>query len=357
MRILIVDDDGQSLEDTRNLLTHRGHSVNTASSVRRATLALEQQEFDILFTDIRIGRTSGLTLLQKARAAWPRMLVVMLTGKATMDSAIRALQLGAFDYLRKPTISDQIDRVLELARQQLALTRTGARQFDAGRYASRLAVDGGYEVLLIASPSVKISSPSVIFLPLREMDLSSIRDAIEDFIAPRTRCGVVVASVDRLLAHHREEEVARLLGKLRAMMEAKGPLAIGYDPCKITATGALAVRASIVSADAHLTLECLANPIRRMVLLRLREGTCSFTQAMESAHVVEDSLIAFHLRKLTESGLIGRIPRQGYGLTDRGKGVITILRAIDELDSGKGSGNRIFELKPSIDATLPHRRT
>jgi DNA-binding HxlR family transcriptional regulator len=120
---------------------------------------------------------------------------------------------------------------------------------------------------------------------------------------------------------------------------------VGYDPNRISATGALAVRSSIVSADANTTLESLASPIRRLVLHRLSDGTCSFTQAMKAAHLTDTSKIAFHLRKLEESGLITHVARERYRLTVRGRGAITILSSIDHLDSRKGSGNRVFPSK------------
>jgi predicted transcriptional regulator len=65
-------------------------------------------------------------------------------------------------------------------------------------------------------------------------------------------------------------------------------------------------------------------------------------QAMEAAHLTDTSKIAFHLRKLSESGLIVHLPRERYQLTPRGNGAIAILSSIDQLDSARGSGNRVF---------------
>ncbi|MFZ0698651.1 MAG: winged helix-turn-helix domain-containing protein [Thermoplasmata archaeon] len=185
-------------------------------------------------------------------------------------------------------------------------------------------------------------SDNVDYLPLQPENPFKIPHAVEEFAEPKERAGVVLAAVEQLLALHREEEIAALLERLRAVLEGKGPLAIGYDPAKITATGALAVRASIVSADAHTTLESLSNPIRRLVLRRLAEGSCSFMQALEASHLDDTSKIAFHLRKLTESGLVAHLARERYRLTARGKGAIKILNSIDNLDTGVGSGNLIF---------------
>jgi CheY-like chemotaxis protein/DNA-binding HxlR family transcriptional regulator len=345
MRILVVDDDPDFREELTALLLDANHVATAVPSAAQAVEALEGDEFDVMFTDLRMGRQSGMDLLVRARERWPRLLVVMLTGNATVETAIQALQLGAFDYLRKPIRSDQVQRVLDLVGQQLALTRAGAKPLDPGRYASALAAEGGYEVLLISPPPVHVTTDRVSILHLDPKNPFRIRDAVEDFVSPRDRAAVVLAAVEQLLEQHREEDIATLLGEIRAILVGKGPLAVGYDPNRITATGALAVRSSIVSADANTTLESLASPIRRLVLRRLSEGTCSFTQAMEAAHLTDTSKIAFHLRKLEESGLITHVARERYRLTVRGRGAIKILSEIDHLDSGKGSGNRIFPSK------------
>jgi CheY-like chemotaxis protein len=345
VRVLVVDDDSDFREELASLLQATGQTVTEAATAAEATSALEGGEFDVMFTDLKMGRSSGMDLLADARERWPRLLVVMLTAKATVETAVQALQLGAFDYLRKPVRPDQVSRVIELIGQQLALTRTGAKPLDPVQYANELAREGGYEVLLISPPPVPVPIEKVSHLPLDPENPFRIRDAVEDFATPRERAAVVLAAVEELLARHREEDIAALLEGIRAVLKGKGPLAVGYDPNKITATGALAVRASIVSADAHTTLESLGNPIRRLVLRRLSEGPASFSQAMAAARLDDTSLISFHLRKLTESGLVAHLARERYRLTPRGRGAIRILSSIDELDSAKGSGNRIFPVK------------
>ncbi|MCI4342425.1 MAG: response regulator [Thermoplasmata archaeon] len=347
MRILLVDDDAEFREDLAGLLSAAGHRVSDVPSPALALSALEGEEFDVMFTDLKMGRKSGLELLNDTRKRWPRLQVVMLTTRGTEDTAVDAFRLGAFDYLTKPTQPDQVRRVLELVSQQLALVRAGAKPLDPAKYAKSLAKEGGYEVLLISPPPVPTVAENVSHVVLDPDNPFLIRGAVEDFVTPKERAGVVLAAVEQLLARHREEEIAALLERLRAVLEGKGPLAVGYDPDKISATGALAVRASIVSADAHTTLESLGNPIRRLVLKRLAEGACSFTQAMDAAHIDDTSKIAFHLRKLTESGLVAHLAGERYKLTMRGKGAIKILNSIDDLDSVKGSGNRIFPSAPS----------
>ena len=346
MRVLIVDDDSAFREELAAVLRNSGHTTTGVSSSAQATIALGREEFDVMFIDPEMGRQSGMELLTHVSERWPRLLVVMLTARATVETAVQALQLGAFDYIRKPVRPNQIKRVLELVNVQLELSRTGAKPRDPVEYANTLAAKEGYEVLLLSPDPVAGTASKVRHRPLDPENPSRIRDAVEGFVASRKKAAVVIAGVEDVLARHREEEIAALLEGIRATLKGKGPLAVGYDPNKITATGALAVRASIGSVDAHLTLESLASPIRRLVLHRLAEGPCTFTQAVTATNIKDTSKIAFHLRKLTQSGLVTHATRQRYRLTPRGQGATQILSSIYDLDSRKGSGNLVFPLKP-----------
>ncbi|HEV8050532.1 MAG TPA: response regulator, partial [Thermoplasmata archaeon] len=185
MRILIADDDADFREEIVDLLQAGKHTVTAVPSAAAATAALEAGEYDVLFSDIKMGRQSGMDLLAETRQKWPRVLVVMLTGKATVETAVRALQLGAFDYLRKPVRAEQVNRVLDLVSQQLALTRAGAKPLDPLRYARTLAAEGGYEVLLISPPPVPAIVEKVSYLPLDPDNPFRVRDAVEDFVTPK----------------------------------------------------------------------------------------------------------------------------------------------------------------------------
>jgi DNA-binding transcriptional ArsR family regulator len=263
-----------------------------------------------------------------------------------VETAVQALQLGAFEYIRKPVRPNQIKRVLELVNAQLELGRTRAKPRDPVEYANALAAKEGYEVLLLSPNPVAGTAGKVSHRPLDPENPSRIRDTVEGFVASRRKVAVVIAGVEDVLARHREEEIVALLEGIRATLKGKGPLAVGYDPNKITATGALAVRASIGSVDAHQTLESLSNPIRRLVLRRLAEGPCTFTQTVTATNTKDSSKVAFHLRKLTQSGLVTHATRQRYRLTPRGQGATRILSSIYDLDSRHGSGNLVFPSKP-----------
>jgi DNA-binding response OmpR family regulator len=107
-RILIVDDE-QSIRTTlTNLLDKKYQHVRAVSSGEDALLALETQPYDLMLLDIHLPQKSGLDILEEANKAYPELAIIMLTGHASLDSAIFALQQGAINYLRKPASTEEI---------------------------------------------------------------------------------------------------------------------------------------------------------------------------------------------------------------------------------------------------------
>ena len=111
--ILIVDDEEGIREFIADTLLTDGHETWQAADGMAALAQLNARAFDLMITDIRMpGALDGIDLLHKARAELPDMEVVVLTAYGTVDSAVSAMKLGAFDYLQKPISSPQELRLL-----------------------------------------------------------------------------------------------------------------------------------------------------------------------------------------------------------------------------------------------------
>jgi two-component system, cell cycle response regulator len=108
-RILVVDDDRLIQEMTRDALESERFEVETASSAAAALEHLrEQPPFEIVITDLSMRDMDGLQLMEVVRRLHPRTDVIILTGYASLDSALRAMRLGAADYLRKPVSQQEV---------------------------------------------------------------------------------------------------------------------------------------------------------------------------------------------------------------------------------------------------------
>ena len=101
--ILVVDDESGIREFISDALTDVGHAVIQASDAREAVQRLEDQPFDLVVLDLNMpGDTGGLDVLRRARAEWPEMQAIVLTAHGTIETAVEAMRLGAFDFLQKP---------------------------------------------------------------------------------------------------------------------------------------------------------------------------------------------------------------------------------------------------------------
>jgi DNA-binding NtrC family response regulator len=112
MRVLIVDDEYQLLEAFKKKLTREGMEVFTASNGKEALSLIKQETLDIGLFDIKLPDTDGVQLLEKFREIQPTAEVIMLTGYASVDTAIRSMKLGAYDYLTKPVKLSELHTVI-----------------------------------------------------------------------------------------------------------------------------------------------------------------------------------------------------------------------------------------------------
>jgi DNA-binding NtrC family response regulator len=111
--LLVVDDDSDLTGLISRQLSSAGHEVKTASSVGQARKLLQSGSYDILLTDLEMPDGTGIDLLKTARETDPNLVVILLTGHATVDTAVEAMKLGAFDYLRKPFPAQELLVVIE----------------------------------------------------------------------------------------------------------------------------------------------------------------------------------------------------------------------------------------------------
>ena len=120
-RILVVDDERVIREILAEFLSLEGFSVNTVEDGEKALTELRLHPYDLLITDLKMPRLSGLQLLEKIEAERLGVLTVLMTGFGTVETAIEAMKKGAYDYLLKPFKVEEVIHVVERAlyRQRL----------------------------------------------------------------------------------------------------------------------------------------------------------------------------------------------------------------------------------------------
>ncbi len=119
-RILVVDDDEDIRETLKSMLTKKGYIVDTASDGATAIQKSESTPYNLALLDVVLPDMEGTQLLVKLKPTTPRMRKIMVTGHASLDNAIRAVNMGADGYLIKPVSPPELLRMIEdqLKRQE-----------------------------------------------------------------------------------------------------------------------------------------------------------------------------------------------------------------------------------------------
>jgi two-component system response regulator PilR (NtrC family) len=114
-RILVIDDEDSIREYLSMMLEREGHEVRACESGEKALKAIAQESFDVAITDIQLTGMSGIEVLGRLRESDPTVAVIIVTGHASQESAIEALNLGAFYYLLKPVSNEELKQVVRNA--------------------------------------------------------------------------------------------------------------------------------------------------------------------------------------------------------------------------------------------------
>jgi two-component system response regulator AtoC len=121
--ILVVDDDEGALKALMQVLRKESYRVEGASSGAEALQRLAQEPADLVITDIRMQRMDGMELMRELHARWPKLPVIVMTAFASIDTAIRSIHEGAYDYISKPYEVDDLRLTVRRALEQARLTR------------------------------------------------------------------------------------------------------------------------------------------------------------------------------------------------------------------------------------------
>jgi CheY-like chemotaxis protein len=107
-RILAVDDEAIVLDSFRKILVAAGYAIDTVESGREALGLVQKHKYDFVFTDLKMPEMDGLDVVKGVKHYSPETDVVMITGYATIESAVNAMKFGAMDYVQKPFTEDEL---------------------------------------------------------------------------------------------------------------------------------------------------------------------------------------------------------------------------------------------------------
>jgi DNA-binding response OmpR family regulator len=143
IRILLVDDEKEFVEQLSERLKLRNYDVTVAYSGQESVEKIRQFLYDVVILDVSMPGMDGVEALKNIKNIRPLTEAIMLTGHASVESAIEGMKLGAFDYLTKPTETKKLTEKINNAYQRKAEQEGRIRMAKAQRYATspRSALD------------------------------------------------------------------------------------------------------------------------------------------------------------------------------------------------------------------------
>jgi signal transduction histidine kinase/CheY-like chemotaxis protein len=267
-RILLVDDEPGILITTQAILEADGYEVETASSGKEALKKMEGTNYDLLVLDLRMDDIDGLELLEQTRQFFPQPLAIVLTGYASLESAIKALHLGAYDYLIKPCnvfdLKYSVKRALEHRRLSdaealLQVSRSINSSLDSEEILSTVA-EAAKRVLGLERGVVALFDPPVSSgLQLQQTISGTLLPGSTETLFKHSKGSIKVKTISTLPdgGQSVEEMVKRLYSDHPGVM---GQLFVGYP--FTSSNTAEDVRLSSDWVETTRVRSCLAAPIR-----------------------------------------------------------------------------------------------
>ena len=127
LTILIVDDDKKLLSVMKNIFTEEGHDVSACSDGLEAIEMCREHKFDLIITDLMMPGANGLEVLKATRKIDPNTIVILVTGFASLETAIEAIREGAYDYITKPFKLEEIKILVNNACDKIRLSHENQR--------------------------------------------------------------------------------------------------------------------------------------------------------------------------------------------------------------------------------------
>lgn len=122
-RILVVDDEEVARKNLAHILSKENYTVSTAANGMEALKKMAQSEFDVILTDFKMEKIDGMEILERTKTKFPETEVIMITGYATIDTAVEAMKKGAFHYIAKPFKLDEVREIVAQALDKKSLQK------------------------------------------------------------------------------------------------------------------------------------------------------------------------------------------------------------------------------------------
>ncbi|MFX0087814.1 MAG: response regulator [Candidatus Hodarchaeota archaeon] len=362
MRILVVDDNKTFLDKLEQILLLDQHEVSLALSGKEALGILKEKDFDLLVTDLKMGDISGIDLIRKLRDQGIDIVSIVVTGYGTIDSAVEAMKVGAFDYLLKPFEISILKAKLKEVELELKLRkslskpiiinetiiRDASEDFNFNEHVTPFLIvsdvdpdkiKAKYEIDMATIIQIGFNNGVNTIAPAK---LHLLRQKIEEFVSTNNQGTIIFKGIETLVMTHKWDYIKRFIDNLRLeILSSEFSLILLIDqkiPSMNVYQALLHDALSLISVQAFDNIiSIISHPTRKNIINLLKStGKLNFNRIFEEMKIESSSGLAFHIKKLVNEGILEKNENLYY-LTARGHyfgEIIFILEKAGFLDPG-----------------------
>ncbi len=362
MRILIVDDNKTFLEKLEQILLLDRHEVSSALSGEEALGIIAEKDIDLLITDLKMNDISGIDLIRKLRNQGLNIVSIVVTGYGTIDTAVEAMKVGAFDYLLKPFEISNLKTKLKEVEMEIKLRKNLSKpiitretivkdsfqQIDFNEYVSPFLIVSDVDPAEM-SEKYGIDEATIVKIGVNEGEnmiapakLHLLRQKIEDFVSTNEQGTIIIKGIEQLVMTHKWDYIRSFIDNIRQeILSSEFSLILLIDqkiPSANVYQALLHDALSLVSVQAfNDIISIISHPIRKKVINLLKtNGKLNFNKIFEEMKIDSSSGLAFHMKKLVQEGILEK-EKNLYFLTARGHyfgEIIFDLEKVGFLDPG-----------------------
>ncbi|HEV8654978.1 MAG TPA: ATP-binding protein [Candidatus Limnocylindria bacterium] len=204
-KVLVVDDEQSVATTIKAILELDGSEVTAVTSGKEALAQLREHEFDVVLTDLRLDDLDGIEILRETQKLWPDTVAIMLTGYASLESAVSALRSGAYDYLIKPSDVDELRATIGRALERRRLRQRLVELEQLDKLKTQFLSMASHE---LRTPLTAVSG----FMQIARRRMSRLSGAVD--VPPNWREEAQKADETLEMANRQSKKLARLIDEL-----------------------------------------------------------------------------------------------------------------------------------------------
>ncbi len=180
MHILLIDDNQQLFEVLKDNFSYVGHLLFYARNTKEAFDVLKKEQICVILLDVRLGEENGVETLEKIKKQYSNIPIIMITGYATVEAAVKAMKLGAFDFVKKPIDFNTLCTRIDSATENLKYKEENKKLIEKIKDESPILASKNYEFSNVLNTAKKLAISDISILIIGEN--GSGKELLADYI-------------------------------------------------------------------------------------------------------------------------------------------------------------------------------